>query len=80
MQANIMGKVVMVTGAGGSIGSELCRQIIASQPKALLLFELSEFLLYNIDKELREYLESEGLLIPLIPSWAQCNTKTACSP
>ena len=67
MQANIMGKVVMVTGAGGSIGSELCRQIIASQPKALLLFELSEFLLYNIDKELREYLESEGLLIPLIP-------------
>ena len=67
MQANIMGKVVMVTGAGGSIGSELCRQIIASQPKALLLFELSEFLLYNIDKELREYLESEGLSIPLIP-------------
>ncbi|MDI1231264.1 MAG: nucleoside-diphosphate sugar epimerase/dehydratase [Methylobacter sp.] len=52
LHANIAGKVVMVTGAGGSIGSELCRQIIQLQPKMLILFELSEFALYAIEKEL----------------------------
>ncbi|AUZ03983.1 polysaccharide biosynthesis protein [Vitreoscilla sp. C1] len=67
IQANIMNKIVMVTGAGGSIGSELCRQIIANQPKALLLFELSEFLLYSIEKELREHINAKGLNIELIP-------------
>ena len=50
---NIHNKVVMVTGAGGSIGSELCRQIIKNQPKMLVLFELTEFALYDIDKELK---------------------------
>ena len=49
---NITAKVVMVTGAGGSIGSELCRQIVALKPKTLILYELSELALYNIDKEL----------------------------
>jgi FlaA1/EpsC-like NDP-sugar epimerase len=49
---NITSKVVMVTGAGGSIGSELCRQILKAQPSTLLLVELSEFALYEIHREL----------------------------
>jgi len=49
---NITGKSVMVTGAGGSIGSELCRQIVKAQPTCLLLVELSEFALYEIHREL----------------------------
>jgi len=52
---NITNKVVMVTGAGGSIGSELCRQIVNLKPKALIMFELSEFALYKIEKELEKY-------------------------
>jgi FlaA1/EpsC-like NDP-sugar epimerase len=51
---NITSKVVMVTGAGGSIGSELCRQILKAQPSTLLLVELSEFALYEIHRELEE--------------------------
>ncbi|WP_417448341.1 polysaccharide biosynthesis protein, partial [Idiomarina abyssalis] len=53
----ILGKVVMVTGAGGSIGSELCRQILSNKPKALLLFEHSEFNLYSIHIELERTIE-----------------------
>ncbi|MCK4841734.1 MAG: polysaccharide biosynthesis protein, partial [Methylococcales bacterium] len=55
--ANIANKIVMVTGAGGSIGSELCRQIINLQPTKLILFELNEFALYSIDKELNQAIE-----------------------
>lgn len=50
---NIFGKSVMVSGAGGSIGSELCRQIIALKPRTLVLFELNEYNLYTIDQELQ---------------------------
>ncbi len=50
--ANITDKVVMVTGAGGSIGSELCRQIVKLKPTALVLYEQSEFNLYALEKEL----------------------------
>ena len=51
--ANIADKVVMVTGAGGSIGSEICRQIISSKPDKVILFEANEYALYSIDKELK---------------------------
>ena len=49
---NITDKTVVVTGAGGSIGSELCRQIVFLKPKALILYEMSELALYTIEKEL----------------------------
>ncbi|WP_298142947.1 nucleoside-diphosphate sugar epimerase/dehydratase [uncultured Acinetobacter sp.] len=63
---NIKNKVVMVTGAGGSIGSELCRQIIKNQPKQLIIYELTEFALYSIDKELG--LNTQIEIIPVLGS------------
>jgi len=52
LQEQLGGKVVLVTGAGGSIGSELCRQIARFQPRRLVLYEASEFALYNMEQEL----------------------------
>jgi len=64
--ACIRERVVMVTGAGGSIGSELCRQIIGLSPKRLILFEMSELALYNIERELRGFVEHHSLNVELI--------------
>ncbi len=70
--ANVKDKVVMVTGAGGSIGSELCRQIMKIKPRALILFERSEHDLYLIEKELTELVQrnhpDENLIVPILAS------------
>lgn len=63
----IRDQVVMVTGAGGSIGSELCRQIVATGPTTLLLFEHSEFNLYSIHSELEQRIRRESLPVRLMP-------------
>ncbi|MDH0687600.1 polysaccharide biosynthesis protein [Stutzerimonas stutzeri] len=60
-------QVVMVTGAGGSIGSELCRQILGSKPRTLLLFEHCELNLYLVHGELESRVERESLPVRLVP-------------
>jgi len=67
MAKNTKGKVVLVTGAGGSIGSELCRTILKAQPARLLLVELTEFALYEIDQALQKQLKANGDNIELVP-------------
>ena len=86
LKKEVRDKTVLVTGAGGSIGSELCRQILQREPKVLLLFELSEISLYNLHNELigiLHYLSNEQVnsgavgivptIIPLLGSVADEN-------
>lgn len=63
----ITGKVVLVSGAGGSIGSELCRQILRLQPTRLVLMEISEFALYSIEQELVALCKRLGASVELVP-------------
>lgn len=72
LQACITNKVVLVTGAGGSIGSELCRQILRLTPKELILFDNNEYALYSIERDLRAIIQDEELepvsIVPLLGS------------
>ncbi len=67
LKARITKKAVMVTGAGGSIGSELCRQIIRLKPNKLILFEINEYHLYQIEQELSAFIAKHKLAVELVP-------------
>ena len=65
---NLAGKTILVSGAGGSIGSELCRQILRENPKNLLLVEMSEYNLYLIHQELARQVADNGITTNVIPT------------
>lgn len=67
IRRNIVGRVVLVTGSGGSIGSELCRQIVDAVPATLLLLDHSEFALYSIHQEIEAGIRGSGAAIRIVP-------------
>ena len=76
LNKNINSKTVLVTGAGGSIGSELCRQVIKLKPKNLLLLELNEFALYKIYEELQNYNKDLKIISILVDAKEQTKLET----
>lgn len=76
--ASLYNRVVMVTGAGGSIGSELCRQIIQHRPSKLVLFEQSEFSLYAIELELQTINRIEALGVEIHPLLGSVTHRRRC--
>jgi FlaA1/EpsC-like NDP-sugar epimerase len=73
LKKNIQGKNILVTGAGGSIGSELCRQIIHLKPSKIVLFDHSEFNLYNIDFELNSLQINDCEVLPILSDVTNLN-------
>jgi FlaA1/EpsC-like NDP-sugar epimerase len=73
---NITDKVVLVSGAGGSIGSELCRQIVFQVPKILILLDSSEYGLYKLNEELEKVIDDNSLNLELIPLLGSIQDKT----
>jgi len=73
LSLNITNKVVMVTGAGGSIGSEMCRQILLLRPQALILFERSELALYSINQQLLRIAMPSTKILPMLGSVSNRN-------
>ena len=76
LSKNISEKVVMVTGAGGSIGSELSRQIVILKPKVLILYEINELALYKIEKELTKFINLEINIYPVLGDVKNVNRLT----
>jgi len=76
LHACIKDKVVMITGAGGSIGSELCRQILHQKPTQLILLELNEYGLYQIEQELKNTLKDNNGTTELIPLLGSVQNQT----
>ncbi len=73
---SVQGKGVMVTGAGGSIGSELCRQIVQLQPKRLICFEISEPALYAVHRDLSKLVRKRNLTCEIVPLLGNVLDKT----
>jgi UDP-N-acetylglucosamine 4,6-dehydratase len=78
LRRNVEGKVVMVTGAGGSIGSELCRSIATLCPRALVLLDMSEHALFRAEKELQALAAKEGAEIALHAVMGSVESTTLC--
>ena len=76
LSLNIENKVVMVTGSGGSIGSELCRQIVFLKPKILILYEMNELALYTIEREL---VDIGAYMVDIYPILGSVNNKNRLS-
>lgn len=73
----IRGRIVLVTGAGGSIGGELCRQIMRQAPLRLIMFEMTEAALFAIDDELRRLRDDLGLAVELVPELGNLENRAA---